>query len=65
MHHCHDLEYATEKVNKLNALELEKPAGQHTFGRLLLDIRAGQIPVHQGRLAAGQVTHDPLKHRIG
>lgn len=34
-----------------------------TLRRLLLHVGAGQVAVHQGRLAAGQVPHDALAER--
>ena len=34
-----------------------------TLRRLLLHVGAGQVAVHEGRLAAGQVPHDALKQR--
>lgn len=62
-HQSHDLQYAKENFLKTTFLSLQLPAKQHTFRRLLLDICARQVPVHQGRLAAGQVTHNSLKQK--
>lgn len=40
-------------------------ARPRTFGRLFLDVGAGQVAVHQSRLAAGQIAHDSLKQSNG